>query len=78
MNDGSVRLLEYDEGVIKPIRKYTNLHDDCSCNALCYNNDRIICGGDGGSLICVDLEGNSKEVVSLVCSSSIFFPNVYS
>ncbi|VDK62857.1 unnamed protein product [Onchocerca ochengi] len=69
MNDGSVRLLEYDEGVIKPMRKYTVMHDGCSCNALCYNNDKIICGGEGGTFVCIDLEGNSKEVISLSMAS---------
>uniref|UniRef100_A0A0R3RSX5 WD_REPEATS_REGION domain-containing protein n=1 Tax=Elaeophora elaphi TaxID=1147741 RepID=A0A0R3RSX5_9BILA len=69
MNDGSVRLLEYDAGVIKPIRTYTNMHNDCSCNALCYNNDKIISGGGGGSLISIDLEGNFREVVYLSMAS---------
>uniref|UniRef100_A0A915PHC6 Uncharacterized protein n=1 Tax=Setaria digitata TaxID=48799 RepID=A0A915PHC6_9BILA len=64
MNDGSVRLLEYDEGVIKPMRKYVDVHDSCPCNALCYNNGRIICGSEGGTLICIDLESNSKDILS--------------
>ncbi|EFO27336.1 hypothetical protein LOAG_01143 [Loa loa] len=69
MNDGSVKLLEYDEGVIKPMRKYIDMHYGCPCNALCYNNGKIICGGEGGSLIGIDLEGNSKKVVSLSMAS---------
>lgn len=73
MNDGSVRLLEYDEGVIKPMRKYIVMYDGSPCNALCYNNGRIICGSEGGSLISIDMEGSSKEVVSLVCSFWIFY-----
>ncbi|KAM3723862.1 Nucleoporin Nup43 [Dirofilaria immitis] len=69
MNDGSVRLLEYDEGVIKPMRKYIDVHDSCSCNALCYNNGKIISGSEGGTLVCIDLERNSKEIVSLSMAS---------
>lgn len=67
MNDGSVKLLEYDSGVIKPISKATDIHNKCSSNALCYNNGKIISGGEDGSLISIDLEGNFNEIVHLVC-----------
>ncbi|VIO91070.1 Uncharacterized protein BM_BM9873 [Brugia malayi] len=69
MNDGSVKLLEYDEGVIKPMKKYTDVHGGCPCNALCCNSGKIICGGEGGSLVGIDLDGNAKEVVSLSMAS---------
>lgn len=72
MNDGSVRLLEYDAGVIKPMKKYTDMHNGCSCTALCYNDGKIISGGEDGSLISIDLEGESEEIVHLVCLCKIF------
>ncbi|VDN19231.1 unnamed protein product [Gongylonema pulchrum] len=50
MNDGSVRVVAYDEGVIEPVTVYSNLHAECSCNALCFNGDRVISGGQGGTL----------------------------
>ncbi|VDN33878.1 unnamed protein product, partial [Gongylonema pulchrum] len=40
MNDGSVRVVAYDEGVIEPVTVYSNLHAECSCNALCFNGGR--------------------------------------
>ncbi|KAL4002225.1 hypothetical protein ACH3XW_2585 [Acanthocheilonema viteae] len=69
MSDGSIRLLEYDSGVIKPTKKYTNIYNTCSYNALCYNNDKIISGSEGGNLISIDLEGNRKEIVHLSMAS---------
>lgn len=66
MNDGDVRIVMYDVGVIKPTRKFTNVHNGCPCNALCVNNDRIISGGQDGTINAISLEDSSVDSISSV------------
>ncbi|VDN06317.1 unnamed protein product [Thelazia callipaeda] len=68
-NDGTLRLLEYDEGVIKPIRKYSGVHDGSACNALCYNDGKIISGSENGTIVCIDLEGSTSLPIPLNMAS---------